>query len=293
MDTYHQQMLDLVQAALAEDIGPGDITSLACLEPSRVKAEITAKSDGVLSGTEPVILTFRLVDSASRARFARRDGDRFNQGDAIATVEGFNQPIITAERTALNFLGHLSGIATLTSRFVQKLEGLDCQLLDTRKTTPGFRRLEKQAVLHGGGLNHRLGLYDMILIKDNHITAAGSITEAIRMTGQFLNTAESRQQFGGPDDIDIEVEVTTEDQLTEAINAGVHRLLLDNQSIESLAQLVKTARRLNPEVKLEASGNISLDNVAEVGATGVDFISAGIITHSAPNSDFSLRLVDK
>jgi len=292
MDAYHRQMLDLVRAALAEDIGPGDVTSMACLEPNRIKAEIVAKSDGVLSGVEVVTLAFRAVDSATKITFLKKDGDHFGCRDRIATIDGFNQTILTAERTALNFLAHLSGIATLTGRFVEKLKDFDCRILDTRKTTPGFRLLEKKAVVDGGGSNHRIGLYDMLLIKDNHIAAAGSITDAIRLACEYLDTPESRQQFGKwPDDIEIEVEVTTEEQLTEAVKAGVNRLLLDNQATDSLTSLVRVARELNPDVKLEASGNVTLDTVAEIAATGVDFISAGAITHSAPNSDFSLRLV--
>ena len=293
MNAYRQQMLNLVKAALAEDIGPGDVTSLACLEPNRIKAEIVAKSDGVLSGSEPVVLAFRLVDSANNVTLLKNDGDRFMTGDIIATIDGYNQTIITTERTALNFLGHLSGIATLTSEFVKQLKTTNCQILDTRKTTPGYRLLEKKAVVHGGGHNHRIGLYDMILIKDNHIAAAGSITEAVRLTHEYLATLESRQQYGGgPNDIAVEVEVSTREQLIEAINAGVKRLLLDNQSVESLTNLVNTTRELNPDIKLEASGNVTLDTVAEIAATGVDFISAGAITHSAPNSDFSLRVID-
>jgi len=294
MDAYHRQMLDLVRAALAEDIGPGDVTSMACLEPERVQAEIVAKSDGIVSGLELVSLTFQMVDTANKVSPAIKEGERFAAGDTIVTIEGFNQTILTAERTALNFLAHLSGIATLTGKFVERIKSADCKVLDTRKTTPGYRHLEKQAVVHGGGTNHRIGLYDLVLIKDNHITAAGSVGEAIRMAVDYLNTPESRRQFGKwPDDIEIEVEVTTTRQLTDAINAGVTRLLLDNQTIESLTELVTTARGMNPDIKLEASGNVTLDTVGEIAATGVDFVSAGTITHSAPASDFSLRLVGK
>ena len=291
MDAYHQQMLDLARAALAEDIGPGDITSLACLQPERIKAEVIAKSDGILSGVEAVVLIFHLADSATRVVLARHDGDRFARGDRIAEIEGFNQPVMTAERTALNFLGHLSGIATLTGQFVERLKGTDCRILDTRKTTPGQRLLEKRAVVHGGGTNHRVGLFDMILIKDNHIAAAGSITEAVKLTREFLHSIDCRQQFGPAEHIQVEIEVTGEAELREAIAAGVDRLLLDNQTPESLTRLVALGRQLNPKVKLEASGNVTLDNIAAIAASGVDFISSGALTHSAPNSDFSLRVV--
>ncbi len=293
MDAYHQQMLDLVRAALCEDIGPGDITSLACLQPERIKAEIIAKSDGIVSGIEPVMLVFHLVDSAIRVQFSKRDGDRFSRGDRIAEIDGFNQPIMTGERTALNFLGHLSGIATITGQFVEQLNGTNCRILDTRKTTPGQRLLEKRAVLHGGGTNHRIGLFDMVLIKDNHIAAAGSISQAVELTREYLHTVECRQHFGPTGQIQVEVEVTNEAELREALAAGVDRLLLDNQTPESLARLVAMARQLNPKVQLEASGNVTLDNVTAIAATGVDFISSGALTHSAPNSDFSLRVVSQ
>jgi len=291
MDVYHRQMLDLVRAALNEDIGPGDITSLSCLLPDRIRAEIVAKSDGILSGVEAVTLAFQLVDSANRVNFLKQNGDRFRSGDRVTEIEGYNHTILTSERVALNFLGHLSGIATFTGQFVAKLKGHKCRILDTRKTTPGYRLLEKRAVLHGGGTNHRVGLYDMVLIKDNHIAVCGSVSEAVRMAREYLASADCRQQFGGGlDKVEIEVEVSTEPQLAEAIAAGVDRLLLDNQSVESLAALVGKARALKPDVKLEASGNVTLDNVTAIAATGVDFISSGAITHSAPSSDFSLRV---
>lgn len=289
MNAYHRQMLDLAKVALAEDIGPGDLTSLACLEPDRVEAHIVAKSEGILSGVGFIPLVLQLVDSANAVILLKHDGDRFQPGDMIAKISGFNQTVMTAERTALNFLGHLSGVATFTGRFVEKLSGHDCQILDTRKTTPGMRLLEKQAVLHGGGTNHRIGLYDMVLIKENHLAACGSIAKAVQLTREYLTTYDFRQQFNAkPDDIEVEVEVTNVTQLTEAITAGVDRLLLDNQSIESLTQLVNKARELDAQVKLEASGNVTLETIAAIAATGVDFISAGALTHSATSSDFSL-----
>jgi nicotinate-nucleotide pyrophosphorylase (carboxylating) len=293
MDAYHKQMLELVRAALAEDIGPGDITSLACLEPERIKAEIVAKSDGILSGVEAAMLVFHLVDEANRITFLKRDGDRFARGDRIAEIVGYNQTIMTSERTALNLLSHLSGIATLTGKFVEKLKGTNCRLLDTRKTTPGQRLLEKRAVVHGGGTNHRIGLYDMVLIKDNHIAAAGSISEAVRLTRDYMGSVDCRQQFGAVGEMEIEVEVSSEAELVEAIKSGVDRLLIDNQTVESLTTLVAKARELNPKLKLEASGNVTLDNVAAIAATGVDFVSSGAITHSAPGSDFSLNVIGK
>ncbi len=291
MNPLEQATVELVKAALKEDICRGDITSLACLEPRPIKAVIVAKSAGVLSGLAPAKLAFMMVDPATVVRPLPADGDHFDTGSTIVSIEGFDQTILTAERTALNFLAHLSGIATLTAEFVDRMSGTTCRILDTRKTTPGWRLLEKAAVVHGGGVNHRLGLYDMILIKDNHITAAGSVTQAIKMAEQYLGSDEFHRQFGqGAEAVDIEVEVTSDQQMTEAIKAGADRLLLDNQMVESLQHLVKLARQLKPDIKLEASGNVSLDNVAAIAATGVDYISIGALTHSAPASDFSLRV---
>jgi len=292
MEKLEKSVISLVKAALKEDIGSGDLTSLACLEPNPVKAIIVAKSEGVLSGLKPALLVFKMVDSAIVVRPLLKDSDRFSAGDTIIEIEGFNQTVLAAERTALNFLAYLSGVATLTAKFVDKVKGTRCRILDTRKTTPGWRLLEKKAVVHGGGGNHRFGLYDMILIKDNHLAAAGSVQEAVKKAHAYLHSDDLSSQFGlNAGDVEIEVEVTNDRQLTEAIEAGAGRLLLDNQSLESLRQLVTSARRLNPEVKLEASGNVSLDNVAAIAATGVDFISIGALTHSAPASDFSLRVI--
>jgi len=284
--------LELVKVSLREDIGRGDLTSHACLEPDRLKAEIVAKSDGRLSGLSPALLAFEIVDSANKIQPCIADGDSFKSGETIIKIDGFNQTVLTAERVALNFLAHLSGIATLTDRFVQMVSGTKCRIIDTRKTTPGLRMLEKKAVLHGGGHNHRFGLYDMLLIKDNHIASAGSITDAVKCAKEFITTADFRLQFElSADRVEIEVEITNEKQLREAISTGVQRLLLDNQSLESLGDLVRLARSIDPDILLEASGNVSLTNVAQVAGTGVDLISIGALTHSAPASDFSLKVV--
>ncbi len=294
MDAYQKSMLELVKTALYEDVGKGDLTSLACLEPGPVAATIVAKSAGVLSGVEPAFLTFDIVDSANNVEFLKSDGDRFEPGTVIASIDGFNLSVLASERVALNFLGHLSGVATLAGELVDCIQGVgttSTRLLDTRKTIPGLRHLEKRAVLHGGGMNHRIGLYDMILIKDNHIASAGSIKDAVARTREYLTTADFRLQFlADADEIKIEVEVENEKMLREAIEAGVDRLLLDNQSPESLKQLVAVAREIDANVELEASGNITKDNIADIAASGVDFISVGAITHSAPCSDFSLRI---
>lgn len=290
MDLLQESIIRLVKDALKEDIGRGDLTSIACLELNPLKARIVAKSSGVLSGLRPLLLVFEMVDSANRITPLMADGNRFDAGDVVIEIEGFNQTILSAERVALNFLAHLSGIATFTNEFVKKIAGTHCHILDTRKTTPGWRHLEKMAVVHGGGLNHRIGLYDMILIKDNHIASAGSIKGAVTMAREFLDSREFRTQFQTEaSKILIEAEITNEVQLIEAIESRVDRLLLDNQTVESLKMLVQLARKLDPSVKLEASGNVNLNSVAAIAATGVDFISIGAITHSAPVCDFSMQ----
>ncbi|MEW6411177.1 MAG: carboxylating nicotinate-nucleotide diphosphorylase [Candidatus Zixiibacteriota bacterium] len=294
MDKEHYgAVCRLVKAALDEDVGRGDLTSLACLEPGPIKAKITAKSDGILSGIEPALIAFDIVDSANVIRPLKKDAEHFSRGDIVMEIDGFNQTVLTAERTALNFMAHLSGIASFTNQFVEKIKGSSCRILDTRKTTPGWRYLEKMAVVHGGGCNHRFGLYDMVLIKDNHISSAGSIKSAVEKTMGYLDTPEFRLQFEmKAEEVGIEVEVTNESQVEEAISAGVTRLLLDNQTPQTLAVLVKLARSLNPKVELEASGNVNLDTVADMAASGVDFISVGSITHSARASDFSMTVID-
>ncbi len=290
-ETLYDSTLSLVKTALAEDVGRGDLTSIACIEPGPAKARLVAKSSGILSGLMPALLVCHIVDSANRIFPHRKDGESFDIGDTILDITGFNLTILSSERVAINFLAHLSGIATLTHKFVEKVRGTNCRILDTRKTTPGWRLLEKLAVEHGGGRNHRMGLYDMVLIKDNHIAAVGSVRSAVQSTRRYLSSPEFRVQFmEDAAQIKIEVEVTNELQLREAIDAGVDRLLLDNQSVDSLHRLVALARSLNPKVELEASGNVSLETVAAIAATGVDFISVGAITHSAPVSDFSLQI---
>ncbi len=292
MNKRTSEIRDLVKMALKEDIGNGDITSLACLEPEPAKADVVAKSDGILSGLLPFSMTLEIVDSATKITPLINEGEHFGKGDRVIELKGFNVPLLAGERVALNFLAHLSGIATLTGQFAEQTRGTGCRILDTRKTTPGWRQLEKAAVLHGGGENHRMGLYDMILIKDNHIAAAGSIEKAVTRAREYLQSPDLQLQFGAAvNSIEIEVEVTNEKELAEAIGAGVNRLLLDNQTPETLTGLVKIARGLDKNVKLEASGNVSLDTVRQIAETGVDYVSAGALTHSAPVSDFSMKVV--
>ncbi len=282
----------LVDYALTEDIGPGDVTTLACIEKGPIEAVLLAKGNGVLAGIPILETVFTKLDKNIAIEIIKDDGDPFSAGDKIVRISGQRRAILTGERTALNFLGHLSGIATLTARFVEKVQGTGAVILDTRKTTPGLRLLEKYAVTCGGGQNHRFGLYDMVLIKDNHIAACGSINMAVDKVKKYLVDPRAEKKFGvDMSATEIEVEIETEAQLREAIGAGVKRLLLDNQSPPSLASLVKIARHLASDLKLEASGNVNLDNVRAVAETGVDFISIGALTHSAPSSDFSLEIL--
>jgi nicotinate-nucleotide pyrophosphorylase (carboxylating) len=275
MDNSTTQLVAIVQRALDEDIGDGDVTTL-CTVPSDAVAEgsFYAKQAGVAAGLEVARLAFSLVDE--RARFFPRitDGDRVAQGDVIATVAGPARALLSAERVALNFLQRMSGIATMTRQFVDAVHGTSAVILDTRKTVPGLRLLDKWAVRLGGGQNHRTGLYDMVLIKENHIAAVGSISEAVARVRQKDERAR-----------DIEVEVTNLDELEEALGQNVDRIMLDNMSLAEMREAVHlTAGR----VPLEASGNVSLDNVADVAATGVDFISIGMLTHSVKALDISL-----
>jgi nicotinate-nucleotide pyrophosphorylase (carboxylating) len=294
MSSIDEIILRQVELVLMEDIGPGDITTLACVKPTSAGAEIIAKSDGVLAGLPIVEAAFRKLDDKAAIKAVKKDGDSFKKGDRVVEIRADSRAILTAERSALNFLGHLSGIATLTSRFVKAVKGTGTKILDTRKTTPGLRYLEKYAVTCGGGVNHRFGLFDMALIKDNHITACGSVSRAVEKMRIYLDSEEFKQQFvSKPEDVIIEVEVVNEEQLAEAIEAGVKRLLLDNRSIEQLARLVQTARGLAKDVLLEASGNVNLENVRPIAETGVDFISIGALTHSAPSADFSLKFISR
>lgn len=270
----------LIEQALAEDLGPGDATTEAIvLKDARGEGVILAKAEGVLAGLPIAGEVFRKVDPEIRFIPEAQDGEPVAPGQTVARVSGPLRGILTAERVALNFLCRLSGIATLTSRYVDAVAPYEAVILDTRKTTPGWRALEKYAVRCGGGRNHRMGLYDMVLIKDNHIAAAGSITEAVRRA-----QAQARASGGR---LPIEVEVRTLEELEEALALGVERILLDNMDLPTLREAVSRAKG---RAKLEASGGINLENVAAVAATGVDYISVGALTHSAPALDLSLEL---
>lgn len=275
-----QIYVPLVRAALAEDLGDaGDLTSRAIFTgDDTATAHVVARAAGVIAGLDVALSTFYLLDgsAAVEAKPLIRDGAQVDAGVRLAQVAGPVEVLLGAERTALNLLGHLSGIATATRELVRRAEGTGARITDTRKTTPGLRALEKYAVRCGGGVNHRLGLHDAVLIKDNHIAAAGSVGEAVR---------RARSQVGPT--IEVEVEVDDLEQLDEALEAGAEIVLLDNMSPTELCRAVtRTAGR----AVLEASGGITLETVREVAETGVDRISVGWITHSAPALDVALDL---
>ena len=262
----------LLQRAIEEDIGSGDITTeLTVPEGKKATAWILSKGEGVLAGVGAAAQVFALVGPQLQVFCLLQDGAPVREGEKVMTIKGSARAILTAERVALNFLQHLSGIATLTSQFVQAAS--PTIILDTRKTTPGLRQLEKAAVVAGGGQNHRQGLYDRLLIKDNHIKVAGSITRAV-------GTAKKSKR-------PIEVEVSTLDEVAEALAAKADTILLDNMSDEELKAAVQLVKG---QAKLEASGNMTLNRVKKIGHLGLDFISVGALTHSAPALDLSLEV---
>ena len=286
--------LPLVKWALSEDVGNGDITTLNTLKSGTgARASIQAKGPGVLSGVEVARLVFRELDPSLTFEALVPDGERVTPGVAVARVFGSAGSILTGERTALNFMQHMSGIATLTRQYVDRIAGTGCLILDTRKTTPGLRYLEKYSVKMGGGENHRFALWDMYLIKDNHIRAAGGVTAAID------RIQRTRQ------DVLLEVEVESIDQLHEALRPEVDRILLDNRSLEEVRAAVavvnawcaqhpsdprsmRKGSKRRPEI--EVSGGITLETVRSYAETGVDFISVGALTHSAPALNLSLEI---
>jgi len=271
---------ELIASALQEDIGPGDITGEAIIDPRHSsQASIVSKQEGILAGTQPAVQVFKTADQQLQITLLHHDKDRLKAGEAIIRIKGFTVSILKAERVALNFLAHLSGIATLTDKFFQKVKGIPVKIIDTRKTTPLWRNLEKQAVLAGGGHNHRMGLYDMVLIKENHIQVAGNITQAVTRVHAYLQEKAITAS--------IEVETTTIDEVHEALACKVDRIMLDNMTITEMAEAVKL---INRQVKVEASGGVHLDNVRAIAETGVDYISVGALTHSAVAFDFSLLI---
>lgn len=271
---------ELVAAALAEDLGEGDVTTRWTVpEEATGRAAVVAREPGVMAGTRAFEETFRQIDPGLEVAWEAGEGDRIAAGEAAVRIEGRLWPLLAGERTALNFLGRLSGVATLTARYVAAIEGLDCRITDTRKTTPGWRRLEKAATAAGGAQNHRMGLWDMVLVKENHVRAAGGV-------GRAVEAARARADEGG---LAVEVEVRDLDELAEALEAAPDRILLDNMEPGALRRAVRRTRREpGPHPLLEASGGVTLETVRTIAETGVDLVSVGALTHSAPNLDLSL-----
>jgi nicotinate-nucleotide pyrophosphorylase (carboxylating) len=279
VDVAEALLARLVREALAEDIGSGDLTTdLLISEGARARAAILAKEPGVICGVTVAECVFRTLDEAIWFEGLAADGDRVERGSTlIARVEGSARALLTGERTALNLLGRLSGVATLTRRYVDAVAGTKAVILDTRKTMPGLRLLEKEAVRCGGGTNHRIGLFDAILVKENHIAAAGSIEAAIR-AARTLNRK-----------VMVEVEVENLEQLQQALDGGVDRILLDNFSHDQMREAVRIARAHKHRAELEASGNMSIETLRTVAETGVDFISVGGLTKHVKAVDLSMR----
>jgi len=268
-----ENMQRIIQQALNEDIGSGDITTNSIVPQQAVmRGEIIAKQAGIISGLTIAQTVYHLLDADVKFEALVDEGASVDDKQKLANVYGSARILLTAERTALNFVGRMSGISTLTHQFVKAVAGTNTKILDTRKTVPGLREFDKLAVRLGGGMNHRVGLYDMILIKDNHIDFAGSLKEAVN---------RARAAKSG---LEIEVETRTLDDVAVALELGVERILLDNMSCDMMKQaVVMTAGR----AKLEASGNITLENVRDVALTGVDYISTGALTHSVKVFDVS------
>ncbi len=286
----HQSVIRVIENSLVEDLAPdvdpsmvsatllqGDVTSVATLGvDSGLEGHITAKEGGVLAGLPVAAAVYALLDPQAQFIPLVHDGQRVNHGDVVGMISGPGVAVLAGERVALNFLGRMSGVATLTHTFVDAVAGTKAVILDTRKTAPGMRFLDKYAVRMGGGQNHRMGLYDMILIKDNHIDGAGGIPAAVRRV---------RQKYGHQ--YPVEIEVKTLNELETALALEPERIMLDNMPLETIRQAVAMA---DGNVPLEASGNVSLETVGAIAKTGVDYISVGALTHSAPVFDLSMRL---
>ncbi|MBU4312453.1 MAG: carboxylating nicotinate-nucleotide diphosphorylase [Candidatus Omnitrophica bacterium] len=275
MKLVKEKVLPIIMSALAEDIGSGDITSAVVFEKDViVMADVFAKEACVVAGLDVAKWVFNTLDERVIFRPLANDGDSVNKGKKIISLKGSARNILTCERTALNFLGKISGVATLTSRFVEKTKGSKARIYDTRKTTPGMRVLEKYAVRMGGGQNHRTGLWDQVLIKDNHLAMTSIKTAVV--------TAKNHHYKN------IEVEVDDLKKFKEALDAGADIIMLDNMKIEDVRKAVRIRGR--KKAALEVSGGVGLDNVARIARTGVDRISIGSLTHSAPSIDFSLEI---
>ncbi|PWV96012.1 nicotinate-nucleotide pyrophosphorylase [carboxylating] [Paenibacillus cellulosilyticus] len=280
---YDYALREQIRAWLAEDIGMGDITTETTIPAdSHSKAVIHVKEDGIIAGLDVAKLVFEIVDPNLVYQALVQDGDHVTKGTVIAEAEGSTHSLLTGERLALNLMQRLSGIATKTRSFVDALEGLPTRLVDTRKTTPGHRMLEKYAVRVGGGANHRFGLYDAVMIKDNHIKGAGSIRDAVE-----------RARARIPHTMKIEVETESMVQIEEALNSGADIIMFDNMSLDAMAEAVRYVKSRSPHVITEASGGVRLETVRGIASTGVDVISVGGLTYSFQALDISLDLNEK
>jgi nicotinate-nucleotide pyrophosphorylase (carboxylating) len=304
MDWHSNEIEGLIRRALDEDVGAGDATSLATVSPNAVgRARILARAQLICAGLPIVQRVFHVLDPTMKIEPLVKDGGFVGMNRELMRLQGFARAILTGERTALNFLSHLSGIATLTSRFVEQLKGTKAKIRDTRKTTPGLRTIEKYAVRVGCGTNHRFGLYDAILLKENHIALAGGVRAALDRAHAFASTQVVQSEIsayeaaGSPasarhdTSLPVQIEVKDEQELHEAIKAGAESVLLDNMTPQEARSCVELARRLRSDCVIEISGGITLENARAYAETGADFLSSGALTHSAPAADLSL-LVD-
>lgn len=274
---FLEAIAPVIEAGLKEDVNTGDLTTdLLIAADTQTTAVFIAKADGIAAGLPVAEAVFRKLDPNVSFEYAVKDGEHVSIGQLMATITGTYRALLTGERLALNFLQRMSGIATATAQYVEAVKNFDTKILDTRKTVPGLRLLDKYAVKAGGGTNHRIGLYDMVMIKDNHISVAGGITNAVNAIRPQISP-----------DIKIEVETTTLDEVREALAAQADIIMLDNMDNATMTEAVKI---INKQAKVEASGNMNLQRVCEVAATGVDFISIGALTHSVVGLDISQRI---
>ncbi|MFE6079237.1 carboxylating nicotinate-nucleotide diphosphorylase [Paenibacillus sp. NPDC057886] len=283
LNGYNEGLIESIKNWLREDVGAGDVTTSVTIPAgSQSKAVIHAKDNGIIAGITVAELVFQVVDPGLVFTPLVKDGDAVTHGTILAEVEGSTHSLLTGERLALNLLQRMSGIATRTRTYVDALEGLSTRLVDTRKTTPGHRLLEKYAVRVGGGANHRFGLYDAVMIKDNHIKGAGGITEAVQRARAVI-----------PHTMTIEVETENLEQVREALQAGADIIMLDNMHPDRMREAVALIREQAPHVKVEASGNVSLNTIRGIAESGVDVISVGRLTYSFESLDISLDLNEK
>ena len=281
METNDQLITELIRLAFAEDVGDGDHTTLSTIPAeARGRQRLIIKEEGILAGVDVARRVFEYFDPELKMTVYMTDGTHVKPGDVAFEVEGSVRSLLQTERTMLNIMQRMSGIATTTARYQERLKGLDTKVLDTRKTTPGMRLLEKEAVKIGGGANHRIGLFDMILIKDNHVDFAGGIPEAVKRAKEYCRAKGK--------DLKIEVEVRNEDEIRQALEAGVDRIMLDNFTPERTRDAVKL---IGGRTEIESSGGITIDTLRAYGECGVDYISVGALTHSVKGLDMSFKAV--